>query len=283
MTEFAPAKLNLGLWILGRRSDGYHELLSLVIPITLGDELSAQPAAELSVCYDPPHTFVPDLVYRTAEQLRAAVGSRNGAKILVRKAIPVGAGLGGGSADAAAVLRLLPRLWQCTVPEEHLFLLARQLGSDVPVCLSRRPALVRGRGERVQLLQLWLPYSFVVLFPGFGISTAWAYAQLRCPEKRRAEPPIPWEELLQGLEIEPALWRQYLANDFEPVLFACYPQLQRLRDELLRAGAFYAAVTGSGSAVFGVFPSEMHARAAARRWESSGVQSFVCTMYRGEP
>lgn len=282
VTEFAPAKLNLGLWILGRRDDGYHELLSLIIPITLGDELSAEPAAELSVSYEPPHTFAPDLAYRAAEQLRAAVGSTDGAKILVRKAIPVGAGLGGGSADAAAVLRLLPALWRCMVPEAELFRLAQQLGSDVPVCLIRHPALVRGRGDLVQPVPFVLPYSFVVLFPGFSISTAWAYAHLRC-SARRAEPPIPWDEVLPGLEQEPALWQQYLANDFEPLLFSHYPQLRQLRDELLRKGAFYAAVTGSGSAVFGVFASEEQARAAARCWYGSQVQSFVCAMYRGEP
>jgi 4-diphosphocytidyl-2-C-methyl-D-erythritol kinase len=282
LREFAPAKLNLGLWILGRRSDGYHELFSLMIPVDLGDELTAEPAAELSVRYVPAQRFPRDLVREAAERLRGALGIEAGAKILVRKRIPVGAGLGGGSSDAAAALRLLQRLWGRTLPTRQLQQLALQLGSDVPFFLQPQPAFVRGRGERLQPLSLVLPYTFVVLYPGFPISTAWAYGQLQSPSELRPEPAMEWAEVLLRLPTEPELWRSCFVNEFEPVLFRQYPQLQLLRDELLRLGAFYAAVTGSGSAVFGVFACEAVAARALRRWRGSGVKAFLCRMYRGE-
>ncbi len=280
LVEFAPAKLNLGLWILGRRSDGYHELLSLVVPITLGDELLAEPDRQLRVVYEPPHEFVPDLVSMAARELQEVVGGPYGAKIVVRKRIPVGAGLGGGSSDAAATLRLLCQVWQCAVSHEQLYALAQRLGSDVPFFLLRKPALLRGRGERVQPVPLVLPYTFLVLYPGFSISTAWAYAQLRCSERLRAEPALPWEELLPRLAHEPELFGRYLSNDFEPMLWAEYPQLRQLQRELIQEGAFYAGVTGSGSAIFGIFETEAQAHAAAQRWRGQAIQSFVCQMYR---
>ncbi|GBD06273.1 4-diphosphocytidyl-2-C-methyl-D-erythritol kinase [bacterium HR21] len=275
---FAPAKLNLGLWILGRRPDGYHELLSLMIPLTLGDELVAEPSAQLQIEYRPAHHFDRDLVWEAAQRLRAETKVRQGAKILVHKRIPVGAGLGGGSSDAAATLHLLNRLWHTGLSLERLIVLGRELGSDVPFFLLRRAALVRGRGERVEPLALRLPYWFLILYPGFAIATAWAYKQLGCPPGIREEPAIPWHELLWRLERDPALLERVFRNEFEPMLFRHYPQLRTLRDELRRVGALYAAVTGSGSAVFGVFDSEHAAQRAARRWGGT-LQSFVCQMF----
>jgi 4-diphosphocytidyl-2-C-methyl-D-erythritol kinase len=248
----------------------------------MGDELAALEAAELTVHYEPPHQFDPDLVMQAACQLRARLAQAQGAKIFVRKRIPVGAGLGGGSSDAAATLRLLLRLWQQKLPDEELFHIALQLGSDVPFFLRPCPALVRGRGERLYPVPLQLPHSFVVLYPGFSISTAWAYAALQRSEELRPEPAIPWDTLLPRLATEPELFSQYFANEFEPVLFARYPVLRRLRDALRKAGAFYAAVTGSGSAVFGIFESADAASRAAHQWQGSTVRAFVCRMYTGE-
>lgn len=274
---FAPAKLNLGLWIVGRRHDGYHELLSFMVPLTLGDELLVEPSSHVQVEYQPPHHFDRDLVQEAARLLRATATVRRGAKILVHKRIPVGSGLGGGSSDAAATLLLLNQLWQTGLSLQQLLLIAQELGSDVPFFLVRRAALVRGRGESVQPVPLCLPYCFLVLYPGFSIATGWAYTQLGYPlGMRREEPKIPWEEVLPRLEHDPRLFDVF-RNEFEPILFRHYPQLRFLRDELRKAGALYAAVTGSGSAVFGVFDSERTARQAAQRWGGS-VQSFVCHM-----
>ncbi len=278
---FAPAKLNLGLWILGRRTDGYHELLSLMIPITLGDELRGESFPHLHLQYEPPQHFPRDLVWEAAQRLRAVAGIEHGAKILVRKRIPVGAGLGGGSSDAAAALRMLLQLWTVELSCEQLMALAQELGSDVPFFLLRQPALVRGRGERLQPVALELPYWFLVLYPGFPIATAWAYDNLRCPPGLQAEPALAWDEILAQLPKAPTLFERVFRNDFEPMLFRSYPELRTLRDELRDSGAFYAAVTGSGSAVFGVFESEQAARRAARRWSAS-LQCFVCRMYTQE-
>ncbi|MCS7176736.1 MAG: 4-(cytidine 5'-diphospho)-2-C-methyl-D-erythritol kinase [Candidatus Kapabacteria bacterium] len=284
LTEFAPAKLNLGLWVLGRRPDGYHELLSLMLPLDFGDHLVAEEAPEICVEYEPPQEFAPDLVRMAAELLRKEWGLPSGAKILVRKRIPVGAGLGGGSSDAAAALRLLTRLWKIGLSREQLLHLAQRLGSDVPFFLYQQPALVRGRGERVQPVLLSLPYTFVVLYPGFSISTAWAYAQLQRSERWQSEPEVPWDYVLSALSREPGLFQRYFANDFEPLLFAHYPKLRELRYYLLQSGAFYAGVTGSGSAVFGIFETETTAQAAARQYEDSAVvRAYVCRMYSCVP
>ncbi|MCS6965299.1 MAG: 4-(cytidine 5'-diphospho)-2-C-methyl-D-erythritol kinase [Candidatus Kapabacteria bacterium] len=282
LSEFAPAKLNLGLWILGRRDDGYHELLSLMVPIDWGDELMAETSPDLCIRYQPPQLFERDLVRQAAERMQETLRISRGAKILVHKRIPIGSGLGGGSSDAAATVRLLQRLWGHRVDDEQLQRLAQGLGSDVPFFLRPQPAVVRGRGERIQPVSMCLPYSFLVLYPGFPIATAWAYAQVDLAGVVRcSEPAVEWEAIVPSLALQPELFQRYLVNEFEPVLFAHYPVLRQLRDELLQAGAFYAAVTGSGSAVFGVFATEDEARRASRRWDHSPIQTCVCRVFTG--
>ncbi len=278
-----PAKLNIGLWILGRRHDGYHELLSLFLPITLWDELRAEVAPELSVEYTPAHEFANDLVLQAARKLQQRLGIATGAKIWVRKQIPVGAGLGGGSSDAAACLLLLQRLWGRELPAQELAHCAAELGSDVPFFLHPTPAIVRGRGERLQPVQLRFPYPIVVLYPGFSISTAWAYAQLRqVPPPHRVAPPQEWEGVLAEIASAPEQLPRYFCNDFESVLLPHYPMLGELQRALYECGAAYAGLSGTGSALFAVFRSVEHAeRALQLRERLPGAQAFLCHVLEG--
>jgi len=279
-----PAKLNLGLWILERRHDGYHELLSLFLPITLWDELRVEAASELSVEYTPAHEFANDLVLQAARKLQQRLGITAGAKIWVRKQIPIGAGLGGGSSDAAACLLLLQRLWGRELPAQELARCAAELGSDVPFFLHPAPAIVRGRGERLQLVRLHFPYPIVVFYPGFPISTAWAYAQLRqVPPPHRVAPPQNWEGVLVEIASAPELLPRYFCNDFEPIVLPHYPVLGEMQAALYDSGATYAGLSGTGSALFAVFRSVEHAeRALQLRERLPGAQAFLCYVLKGE-
>ncbi len=278
-----PAKLNLGLWILGRRHDGYHELLSLFLPITLWDELRVEAAPELSVQYTPAHEFANDLVLQAARKLQQRLGITAGAKIWVRKQIPVGAGLGGGSSDAAACLVLLQQLWGRGLPTQELAHCAAELGSDVPFFLHPAPAIVRGRGEQLQPVRLCFPYPIVVLYPGFSISTAWAYAQLRqVPPTHRVAPPQDWKKVLVEIASAPELLPRYFCNDFESVLLPHYPMLGELQTALYESGAAYAGLSGTGSALFAVFRNVEPAERALQLQERlPGAQTFLCYVLEG--
>jgi len=259
----APAKVNLFLKITGRRADGYHLLDSLMVPVSLSDELEIEVQSSGSgivvSCDDP---TVPggetNLAYRAAALLLQEIGIRAEVIIRLHKMIPAGSGLGGGSSDAAAVLKGLNDLLALDLRQEELLALGVRLGADVPFFISCQPARIGGVGEVVTPIEglptLWL----VVIVPTFAISTAWAYA--------RFDELLPAESSLSV--IEPFLgghWPLYelLVNDLERAVLPHYPTLARLKGELLHLGAGGAAMSGSGSAVFGVFQTEEKAQRAA--------------------
>ena len=286
--EFARAKANLALHVVGRRADGYHLLDSLVVFPELGDRLSARPAAGLSlalegpfgatlapqaapeaessspVCYlsgfgAAPRYAPPDnLVLRAAEALRAAGGCELGAALTLEKNLPVASGIGGGSADAAAALRLLSRLWGVALPQEALARIALDLGADVPVCLASRAARMRGIGE--DLTPAALPAGAMVLVnPGIEIATREVFGLL----ESRANPPPPeipphlaFADFARWLEAE-------TRNDLEPPARRLAPALAEVLTALRASGAALARMSGSGATCFGLFPSLAEAEAAA--------------------
>jgi len=267
----APAKINLILRVLYRRPDGYHELYTVFQKVTLFDRLELIPCGglQLEVCGE---IEVPrgeeNLCYRAARLYFDRCGLDPGVKIRLEKNIPVGAGLGGGSSDAAAVLRGLNQLFG-SLTEEDLFDLARRLGADVPFFVSPlSTALARGIGE---VLSPWPthPAWYVILCPEIEISTPWAYENLRLTTRR--EPP--------NYEPDQPLWKQGLVNDFEPAIFARYPLLEELKGELLKKGACAALLTGSGAALFGVFEEEARAEKAALFFRKKDLRAEVVTNY----
>jgi 4-diphosphocytidyl-2-C-methyl-D-erythritol kinase len=268
----APAKINLTLEILARRDDGYHSLRSVMVPIGLADELAFQPSERFAFSCDPPALTDDNLVVRAFARIGLdaaplAVG--------LRKRVPVGAGLGGGSSDAASVLRaamagrfgaLAPRDWVAD---------ARALGSDIPFFLVDGPALVEGTGERVTALGAAPPWWIVLLVPPVHVDTGKAYRELAAARAAAPAPTRPRNasaSLRCGEALQRAAYDDVLAlmqNDFEPIVRARYPEVDAALRALTAAGApGRAMLSGSGGACFALFDGEDTARAFARRLDA---------------
>ncbi len=257
----APAKINLGLHVLGKRPDGYHNIETVFVAIGWCDELEFRPSDTLElICSDPRlPTDKTNLCMAAASLMAKACGVDVGATIHLEKHIPYGAGLGGGSSDAAATMRGLSRLWGVTVRDEELVAVAAQLGSDVPFFLNARPSVGEGRGEMLTALErVILPPFVTVVVPNVQVSTADAYASLR-PEKR-TRPPL-GTMMSSG---EATDWKGVLRNEFEASIFSMVPELAGIKEKLYDAGAVYASMSGSGSAVYGLFQDEQGASRAAQ-------------------
>ncbi len=277
----APAKLNLGLHVLRRRPDGYHDLETVFVPIAWHDRLYVSPADALTfTCSDSAlPTDEANLVVRAAQLLAREARVKRGAALHLEKHLPHGAGLGGGSSDAAAALRGLTALWGLDLPRARQHALALELGSDVPFFLDAVPAHATGRGEKLTPLRdgvgspFSLAYPLVVVVPPVHVSTAEAYRFVT--PRADARPDL--DRLVATGDLE--RWRAELINDFEAPVCAHYPALVALRQALADAGAAYVSMSGSGSAFFGVFESDAQALAAAEAlryeghtvWHGSGT------------
>jgi 4-diphosphocytidyl-2-C-methyl-D-erythritol kinase len=278
----APAKINFGLRVVGRRSDGYHELESIFLPLDLADELQleilpdAGPRVRLTVEPEAGNSqpAVPsddrNLAVRAARAFLERAGLTLAVEVRLTKRIPVAAGLGGGSSDAGAVLRSLAGAFPDALRPDVLAQLALGLGADVPFFLDPCPALVTGIGERVQPLAPWPELALALINPGVPLSTAEVYRA--CDALRPAStPPEVASTLrahLEGLDVaaaasnRPGALDPLLKNDLEPAARRLCPPVGRLRDELQGAGALAVGMSGSGPTVFGVFPSAGEARVA---------------------
>lgn len=254
----ARAKVNLGLWVGPRRPDGYHDIITLIAPVELADTVEVRPAARgVEVRTDDPKlpTGEANLAGRAARAFFDATRSATGCRVRVRKRIPVGAGLGGGSADAAAVLHGLNRIHREPLSPAELRRVGARVGSDVPALLTGRACVARGRGERVRPVRL--PRLKLLLYlPGFPVATAWAYRRLDELRARAPDLTAPrFSPKLLALRLrrqEPVKAAEMFRNSFEPVVFRRYPALARARSAMLRCGCAAAALSGSGSTVYGV-------------------------------
>jgi 4-diphosphocytidyl-2-C-methyl-D-erythritol kinase len=270
----APAKLNLFLEILGRRPDGYHELESLMVAVDLYDRLTFAEDSSGSItltCDDPTlPTDGANLVVRAAERLRSDTGCRRGARIELHKAIPVQAGLAGGSSDAAAALVALDRLWDLRLAPRQLDELAGEIGSDVAFFRHAPAAVCRGRGERVEPLAVPRAYHFVLVCPPVGVSTAEVYHQLSLSD--RTQPIAPALKAFAGGQ--PAELGKTLFNRLQPVAETLCPALKRVGAALADLGPSLVdghLMSGSGSAYFGLCRDRDAANLAAQRLDPLGL------------
>lgn len=259
----APAKLNLFLAVTGRRVDGFHDLVSLVTPVAWGDTLTVAPAAEFSLaCSDP--TLPCDetnLVLRAATAFAAATKWTGGAKFSLEKRIPMGAGLGGGSSDAAAALRALNQLAGSPLAPTALAAVAAQVGSDCPLFLHGSAVVMRGRGEHIEPLAAGptarLRGRRVLIFkPGFGISTPWAYARMAADPATYLPAPRAEARLGEWLGDNGAPAERLLFNNMETVAFAKHLALPTLLQQLRTRFALEPRMSGSGSACFALLPEK---------------------------
>jgi 4-diphosphocytidyl-2-C-methyl-D-erythritol kinase len=259
----AYAKINLGLRIIRRRDDGYHDIATVFHRIDLYDELTITPT-EGEIVISAAHSEVPsdksNLCFQAINLFRRHTGIVKGADIAIRKLIPVGAGLGGGSSDAAATLKALPHLLETKCSDALLREIGLNIGSDVPYFLHLGSALAGGRGERLRYFELILPYWIVLVYPNIHVPTAWAYQEFARRGQYLQTVPKIWEDAPSSSEDFVDLLPQYLHNDFEQIVFEKFPVIGTIKDELLSQGALFALMSGSGSSVFGLFHDEKKAR-----------------------
>lgn len=252
MTVQAYAKINLGLRILRKREDGYHDIETVFHRIDIADELVFEPSTTVTMESTDPSLPVNEenLCLRAARLLQSECAPVRGAHIRLTKRIPAGAGLGGGSADAAATLLGLNAFWQLRLSDAMLSVLALRVGSDVPYFLKNGSASASGRGEFLDYFDLDLPYAIVTVVPGVRVSTAWAYANVQ-PAQRSVAPALrtAWTAHLR----EPEYLRRTVENDFEAAVIKAHPVIGVVRNRLTSAGACFSQMTGSGSAVYGLF------------------------------
>lgn len=283
----APAKLNLFLEILGKRPDGYHEIETLMVPISWYDTVLFHPEpsgqirfrCKLLVPSQPPVSaqipWVPEgrdnLVVQAVELLRQAAGVRQGAQIELVKRIPPGAGLGGGSSDAAAALVGANLGWKLYWPPAALLPLASRLGSDVPFFLAGGPAICRGRGEIVQPLWPVGSWHFVVVHPPAGLSTAEVYRHCEVPNRPRSI------EAIQGAwqQGDKAALGNLLWNRLEPIAEKLCPWIARLRAQLAHQEVLGHQLTGSGTGYFALCRHARQARRVAQRLHATGLGTVV--------
>jgi 4-diphosphocytidyl-2-C-methyl-D-erythritol kinase len=261
VTLLAPAKVNLHLDVRELRPDGYHEIVSLFQAVSLADILSFRVAgAAGALRIEGDFGFPPEqnIITRAVRLFRARTGIDEGVEALVEKRIPMAAGLGGGSSDAAAALRCLASLFPSVEVEGLLPGMAAELGSDVPFFLGSPAAVVEGRGERLRPVPPRLDFTLIAVMPGISIATAEAYRAL---DATRPVPPAPRLSAagLEAMYVRTPVAEWDFSNSFDEAIFEAHPRIRAARDALADGGARSPRLTGSGSAVIGVFPEPQEA------------------------
>ncbi len=257
------AKINLALAVLGQRADGYHEIRTVFQSIDLHDDIEFHPSPTLELgCEGMPDLRLEEnLVWKAATSLAKVAGGLRGCRILLRKRIPAGAGLGGGSSNAAATLLGLSRFWNLQLPAGEISSLAASLGADVPFFLTGGTALGIGRGDEIYPLPSLPPAHLVLIYPGVHVSTAEAYRSLRLV-LTTSETTHKIQGFCGGLR---SGWEclPMLFNDFETSILPAQPAIREAKELLVGLGSSAALMSGSGSSVFGFFSNEESALAAA--------------------
>ena len=279
----APAKITLSLAVLGRRPDGYHALRSVMQTLELHDilELYPDPAGDITLaCDEPALAGESNLAWRAATLLRVNIGYSGGARLVLRKRIPIDAGLGGGSSDAATALIGLNKLWGLDAPPSRLAELGARLGSDVPFFFHTPTALATGRGETVVSLPPLPRVHAVLCKPDTGVSTRQVFAALT-PELYSDGSQT--EALLAALRAgwPPSSWP--LSNDLQRTTLLLYPAVARALDALRDAGAPNALMTGSGSTCYALFADEEDARRTHRRLAGAGIWTSLTSTSTAAP
>ncbi len=251
MLLFPNCKINLGLNILRKREDGFHDLETVFYPIPFTDalELISNPRNETEFTITGlkvDGNAADNLCIKAYQLLKKDFPQLPAVKIHLHKTIPTGAGLGGGSADAAFMLKLLNDKFNLNLSTPELLNYSLQLGSDCPFFILNKPCFATGRGENMEKIELDLSaYQVVLINPGIHINTGWAFSQISPSIRKRPVKQIISEPI--------ATWKKDLKNDFEEAVFVAHPQVKLIKEDLYNQGAVYASMSGSGSTVFGIF------------------------------
>ena len=293
MVLHAPAKVNLHLDIKGLRADGYHEILSIVQTVPLFDEVrirSLKHSSDLRVYCNPPLHGAENIAETAAGRFRRLCAVKGGLDIRIEKRIPVGAGLGGGSSDAAAVLMGLNRMMDSPLSDRRLRTLGAGLGSDVPLFMGHSAALVSGRGEVIQPLVPRRDLVIVLVFPGISISTTRAYAWYDAAAAATAAAAAaaalaghgPTDKQLKECYESESPERWVFFNSFQDVIEQRYPLIKQIVSQINACGAQHTAISGSGSSVFGVFTDARAAGEACKRMLRDGLRAWTLVPLKSE-
>jgi len=277
----APAKINLYLAIKGKRADGFHDLETRMVKITLADRLRLT-RRDFGITVHCPASDLPtgegNLVYRAAQSFLKALGAAGGVDIVLEKKVPIAAGLGGGSSDAAAVLRGLNTLYGFPFSVGKLADLARPLGADVPFFVDEcTAAWATGIGDEIKAEDIFFSGWIVLVNPGFPVSTKWVYENFTLTTG--GNPYILGREFVHGNDACAGPGNLPLYNELEAVTIRKYPELGRIKDELLADGAHGALMSGSGPTVFGLFEDEAQAQKSVARF----AQRFPRNVFLARP
>lgn len=248
----SPAKINIGLRVLGKRRDGYHNIETIFHEVKIFDEIEMEVSDEVE--FETNSKEIPigtdNLCLKAVRIFFESFGIHSGVRIYLKKIIPIGAGLGGGSSNSAAVLKGLNILFDVGADEDLLCELGSLIGSDVPFFIKGGTAYATGRGEIIEKIQIEVPYKVVLVYPNIQISTSWAYENLKLKNHEG-------EENLKKIFIENIdkleKLRKLVENDFEELVFSHYPQVKEIKSKLYELGSVFSLMSGSGSAVFGFF------------------------------
>jgi len=269
LTYKAFAKINWALSVLNKRNDGYHDIISLMHAIDLYDTLIFEPSSDIEIQTELPIKRENNLIYKAIIALQQYTGIKKGIKVTLQKQIPIGAGLGGGSSDAATTLKALNELWGLNLGVNTLQKIGASIGSDVPFFFNLPLCIVEGRGDIIKPLKIEKSYTLVIVKPKFSISTKWAYEFLN----------LETELTTEYKKINNNIWQLYLLlcegaysnfhswNDLEKSVSGKYPEIEKIKKKLLEAGALMSLLSGSGSTVFGVFNNEVDANETLKIFE----------------
>jgi 4-diphosphocytidyl-2-C-methyl-D-erythritol kinase len=257
MVVFPNCKINLGLHILAKREDGFHNLETVFFPVGAKDALEIIPSSNSNAEIEFSSSGLTvdgntndNICIKAYHLLKKDFAQLPNIKMHLHKAIPMGAGLGGGSADGAFTLQLLNKKFNLNIATPQLLHYAAQLGSDCPFFIINKPCYATGRGEMLEETGAVLSgYEIVLINPGIHVNTGWAFSQLT--------PALPQKSIKQIIEQPIETWQAELKNDFEKPVFEKYPAIKNIKEALYQQGAIYAAMSGSGSTVFGIFKNNV--------------------------
>ena len=261
----SPSKINIGLNVVGKREDGFHNLQTVFYPLLLSDKLTFRKSNKLE--FNSNSDFLKNLddnlIIKAIKLIEDKSGVEIKVKIFLEKLIPIGGGLGGGSSNAAAALKAINKLFSLELNYEKLAEIALELGSDVPFFLKHNPAYAESRGEKLFPLNLEIQYPIVIVNPGINISTRWAFERIK-----PSRPNYNLGELFsKNFDFKDI--REYVTNDFEPIVFKEYPVIEKIKKDLYELGANFALMSGTGSTVYGIFSNLQKAYWAEEHFKQS--------------
>jgi 4-diphosphocytidyl-2-C-methyl-D-erythritol kinase len=264
------AKINIGLTVVRKRPDGYHDIESIFYPINLHDDIEISESDSFKFeCNVKEIENTENLIIKTIKLIESESEQKFNVKIKLIKKIPLGAGLGGGSSNAAAIITSLNSLYNLGLSSKEQIKIAEKIGSDVLFFLNSKPALVTSKGEIIKPINLRIDFPILIINPNINISTKWAYENVKPSGKERI-----LEKIIKNDYLNIYKWRNEIQNDFEEIVFKNYPQIEDIKNKLYESGAIFSLMTGTGSTVFGIF-EDLQAAEKAKNLFDKNYFTFI--------